>query len=99
MPVNELKGERDRSKPYGQQVTKEIVCDECDEVIVRFFMTGPRQSTDIAPARWVTRREQVASSRPGTYETYMCTPCVNELVPEENQAYNVTSRAERQGER
>jgi len=94
MPIN--KPERDRSLSYSQQVTKEILCDECGEVIVRFYMTGPRQSTDIAPARWITRQRQVASSQPGTYETYMCTPCVNELVPEENQAYNVVSRSERE---
>jgi len=94
MPIN--KPERDRSLSYHQQVTKEILCDECGEVIVRFYMTGPRQSTDIAPARWITRQRQVASSQPGTYETYMCTPCVNELVPEENQAYNVVSRSERE---
>lgn len=93
MPVR--KPERDRSKPLGQQVTKEYLCDECGEVIMRKFMTGPRQGTEIAPPRWVTRRKQVASSRPGTYEAYMCTPCVNELVPEENQAHNVVSPSER----
>lgn len=99
MPVRNVKGERDRSKPYHQQVTKEIVCDECEEVIVRFYMTGPRESTDIAPARWVTRSEKVASSRPESYETYLCTPCVNKLVPEDNQAYSAVSKAERRGER
>jgi len=83
--------ERDRSKPYSQQVTEEIICDECGRVIMRKFMTGPRQSTDIGPPRWITRQKQAS---PGTYETWMCTPCVNELVPEENQAYNITSRSE-----
>lgn len=96
MPVNEP--ERDPSKPLGQQVTKEIICDECEEVITRFFMTGPRQSTDIAPARWITRQKQVASSQPETYETYMCTRCVNKLIPEENQAYSVVSRVEKKNE-
>lgn len=94
MPVNVP--ERDPSERYSEQVTKEIICDECGEVVMRKFMTGPRKSTEIGPPRWVTRQEQTASASPGTYETWMCTRCVNELIPQENQAYNATSEVERE---
>lgn len=80
----------DPSLPYHKQLVKETVCYECGNTISRHFLVGTPSYTDRSPQRWVTYPDREDDEHYDGDSHIVCTPCCNEIVPEENQAYSAS---------